>query len=130
MKMTLSTASLTAKATLAALVLSMTASLLPTQAKACDDPDTCTIAWVIGAASLSTLALELSAADKIQTGDLIQEAYNGSGEKLDALARVSGLPVEVVADRIVELDRSGQISDSNPAQTTKVLEAAFAPASK
>jgi len=66
--------------------------------------------------------------DQMQASNLIDQAYAGSGEKLDALARISGQAVETVADRIVALDRAGEISASDPVGTAAVIQREFAPA--
>jgi len=110
-----------------ALVLAMSLSLssVPTPAKA-DGGGAALLILLLLTTTLSSGGVVVL--DQVQTGNLIDQAYAGSGEKLDALARISGQPVETVADRIVALDRAGEISASNPTETAAVLQREFAPA--
>lgn len=64
----------------------------------------------------------LDANDDIQSAQsLVDEAYTGQGEKLEALAGAFGKSVEAVADTIVHLEKDGRISAENPKAMAEVL---------
>ncbi len=64
-------------------------------------------------------------ADTVKAESLIDQAYMGSGEKLELIATASGIAMEDVANRIVALHQEKKISADHPVEMRQVLELEF-----
>jgi hypothetical protein len=79
----------------------------------------------------SVLGITTTAAASAQQADtskglrLIDQAYEGSGDKLEILAQAAKKSVEDAAERIVALDRAGKLDPAKPVEMARMIAMAL-----
>ena len=111
------------KSTLSAVLMSMMMSAAPMPVSA----DTYVVEGggslllVLTVLGVTTTLTNRRHYDSSKAESLIDQAYQGSGDRLDVLATGMNKSVEDVADAIIALDKAGKISPSNPEQMAQAI---------